>query len=389
MRGLAEYINVARCLATDSLSRYTSDMVVRLEHDWERTFHVSHAIASTSGTAALHVALGALDLPRDSDVVLPSITDPGTVMVVLMEGLRPVFVDSDPRTGLLSVESLEAQLTPRTRCVIAVHLFGCPADMDAILEVTRPRGIRVIEDCAQANGALYKGRYVGTSGDAGTFSFQALKHVHCGEGGLTVFTDPQLAERGALFADKGWQRSGPNRGIVQRGLNYRMSALQAAVLRARLPRLPSILAKHRALVACLAAALEGNGLITPPSAPPGTQPSWWVVPLQTQRLIRPDLHAELSAALQSVGAPVSARYLAKPLHHQPFVRQQLGVVDAEPCPRALEFLDRTLALSIHEGLSDSHMRLVADVVNRIATAHRFHEVKHDGIDTRYSHVGSR
>jgi len=93
--------------------------------------------------------------------------------------------------------------------------------------------------------------------------------------------------------------------------------------------------------------------------------------------------------LQSVGAPVSARYLAKPLHHQPFVRQQLGVIDSEPCPGALEFLDSTLALSIHEGLSDSHMRLVADVVNRIATAHRFHEVKHDGIDTRYSHVGSR
>lgn len=194
-------------------------------------------VGVNSGTDAIALALRALGIGSGDEVITVPHTAVATVAAIVMSGAIPVLADIDPVTFTLDPAAFEAAITPHTRAVLPVHLYGQPAEMDAILAIARAHNLYVVEDCAQAHGARYKGQPVGTMGDAGTFSFYPTKNLGAlGDGGAIVSRDPALLEQARLLREYGWT---PNARYVSQiqGVNSRLDELQAAILRVRLRHL--------------------------------------------------------------------------------------------------------------------------------------------------------
>lgn len=209
---------------------------------------IDDAITTTSGTTALHLGLVALGIGSGDEVIVPDITFGASANAVLQCGARPVFVDVDPRTWTLDATLVEAAVTPRTRAIMPVHLYGQPCDMDALVSLARRHGLRLVEDCAEALGATWQGQPVGTIGDVGCFSFFANKVITTGEGGMIVTRDAALAERIRCLRSHGMD---PARRYwhLEPGFNYRMTNLQAAVGLAQLEQIERFLAERRQIEA--------------------------------------------------------------------------------------------------------------------------------------------
>ncbi|MCC7003015.1 MAG: DegT/DnrJ/EryC1/StrS family aminotransferase, partial [Gemmatimonadaceae bacterium] len=194
-----------------------------------------HAVSVSSGTDALHLALRAVGVGHGDEVITTTMSFVATAEAILMAGATPVFVDIDPRTCNIDVARIEERITPRTRAIIPVHLYGQPADMDPIVALARARGLSVIEDAAQAHGARYKDRAVGTLGDAACFSFYPGKNLGAyGDGGALTTTRDDIAERVRMLRDHG--RRSKYEHLIE-GYGNRLDALQAAILRVKLPHL--------------------------------------------------------------------------------------------------------------------------------------------------------
>jgi len=223
----------------------------------------------------LPTALGMIDLDPGDEVITGPITDFGTIIPILYQNAIPVFADVDPDTFGMDPEDLERKITKKTKAVMPVHLFGNPCDKDPILEIARKHSLYVIEDCCQAYVTEYKGRWVGTLGDIGCFSLQQSKHMTCGDGGITITNNDDLAQRGRLFADKGWDRSmWGARAYFFLGLNYRMTELQAAVALAQLKKVKTVVERRQKNAALLSNMLKDIDGITPPkAAAPSNVPS--------------------------------------------------------------------------------------------------------------------
>jgi dTDP-4-amino-4,6-dideoxygalactose transaminase len=195
---------------------------------------VKHAIGANSGTDALVIALRALGVGPGDEVITTPFTFFATAEAISLVGATPVFVDIDPRTFNINPDLIPSAITPRTKAILPVHLYGLPAEMDPILEIARSHGLKVLEDCAQAFGATYKGKKVGTLGDAGAFSFFPTKNLGgFGDGGLIATNSDEVAERARMLRAHGSRRKYYNEAI---GYNSRLDALQAALLRVKLPR---------------------------------------------------------------------------------------------------------------------------------------------------------
>ncbi len=284
--------------------------VEAFETEFAEYLGVEHVVGVANGTDALVIALRALGVERGDDVVVPSFTFYATAEAVAAIGARPVFCDIDPETFCVSGETVERALTPKTRAVVPVHLFGTPAPMAELQMLAEDRGLLLLEDAAQAAGARLDGRPAGAIGDAATFSFFPSKNLFClGDGGAIATADPVVAERARLLRLHG-SRDKTRYELV--GYNSRLDALQAAALRVALPRLESWTAGRRAL---WEAYLEqGLGeLVTLPSAPPGAEPS------PHMNVVRSERRDELVAALQVAGVESRVQY-AEPLHLQPAMR---------------------------------------------------------------------
>jgi dTDP-4-amino-4,6-dideoxygalactose transaminase len=212
------------------LFRWGGKKVEAFEKAFAERHGVRFAIACTSGTAAIHLAIAALQLDPGDEVITAPITDIGTVTPILKEGGIPIFADIDPETGNIDPESAEKLISPRTKAILVVHLAGNPCDMDAFMDIAKRHNLTLIEDCAQAHLAEYKGKLVGTIGQIGCFSLQQSKHITTGDGGVAITDDEELATKMALFMDKGWERGAmtPHRKYVMLGLNYRMNELTGA-----------------------------------------------------------------------------------------------------------------------------------------------------------------
>jgi perosamine synthetase len=192
----------------------------------------AHAIAVNSATSGLHAAVAACEIGPGDEVIVPPYTFTATATAVLHHNAIPVFADIDPVTFCLDAARVEAAVTPRTKAIIPVHLLGHPADMDAIMAVAQRHGLKVIEDCAQAPGARYKGRLVGTMGDCGVFSFQETKNMATGEGGMVITNDDAIAERARMVRNHGEAVvAGEARRYLTStiGWNYRMTEIEAAI----------------------------------------------------------------------------------------------------------------------------------------------------------------
>ncbi|MBF0244138.1 MAG: DegT/DnrJ/EryC1/StrS family aminotransferase [Planctomycetes bacterium] len=214
--------------------------VQELENNWCDYYGCKYAVSMNSATSGLYAALGALGVGYGDEVIVSPSTMTACAVGPLIYGAIPIFADIERETGALDCRSVASLINERTRCVIVIHQFGIPADMDELIRICRPRNIRIIEDCAQAHGAKYKGRYVGTIGDVGVFSLNVNKTIQCGEGAVCTTNDESLRERLALIRNHAENVAGPA-GIADLtnliGFNYRLTEVQAAIAIEQLKKL--------------------------------------------------------------------------------------------------------------------------------------------------------
>src|SRR3954452_2871004 len=238
--GDEEIALLAAAIRSGTLTSTKGDFVKQLENRWTALGGVQHAHACSHGSAAIHCAVAAINPEPGDEIVTSPITDMGALTPILYQGAIPVFADVDPATCNVTPETVEQAISGRTRAVIVTHLFGNPCDVSAIVRLCRPRGIAVIEDCAQAFCARQAGKPVGTIGDIGCFSLQQGKHITTGEGGLVVTNEPKYARRMFLFINKAWGYGDAQPDHYFLALNYRMTELQGAVALAQLPKLDGV-----------------------------------------------------------------------------------------------------------------------------------------------------
>jgi len=324
--------------------------VEAFEQEFASFCGAKHAIGVDSGTAALHLSLIILGIGPGDEVVTSTHTFIATAEATSLVGARPVFVDIDPHTYNVDPALLEAAITPKTRAIIVVYLTGQPADMDPILSVARRHGLAVIEDAAQAHGATYKGRPVGTLGDIACFSFYPGKNLGCyGDGGAMVTNRDDCADQARLLRDHG--RRTKYEHLVT-GYGYRLDALQAAILRAKLPHLQAWNERRREHAATYTELLAPLGVGLPYELPEVRS----VYHLFMVRVPRRD---EVLAYMREQGIGAGIHYPI-PLHLQPVYRD-LGYQEGD-LPEAERAAKEVLSLPMYAELTQEQLERVADVL---------------------------
>jgi perosamine synthetase len=334
---------------------------VRLLERQLATRHIrKYGFAVCNGSAALELAVKALDLHPGDEVILPAFTHIAGAVAVVRAGGRPVLVDSHPDTWNMDVGQIEAKITPRTRAIMAVHIYGLPVDMDPLLALARKHKLRVIEDAAQAMGLRYKDRLCGCHGDVGTFSFSSDQPVTTGEGGMVMFNDDALAARCRTLRNHGH----PERRFVHDDLisSMRMSNLQAAVGVAQLERLGATLARKREIAAKYERLLAGwPRLQLPVDATPAASNVYWIYGVVMADEVPIDSHQ----AVEELGRRgVEARPFFWPMHLQP-VFKKMGLFEGESYPVAERLGRRGLYIPAGLDLTVAQMEYVADCVKRL------------------------
>jgi perosamine synthetase len=235
---------VLNALEAGAISGFFGSYIGRFEREFADYCGCGHAVAVSSGTAALHLALAAVGIGRDDEVLVATLTNMATFFAVHYLGALPIPIDIEADTLNIDHRLLEAKITPRTKAIIVVHLFGHPVDMDPVLEIANRHGLAVIEDCAEAHGAEYQGRKVGSMGSIGCFSFYANKIVTTGEGGMCTTNEPELAEK--IRSLKSLAFGTGNKFMHSAvGFNYRMTNLQAAIGCAQMEKIDEIIEMKR------------------------------------------------------------------------------------------------------------------------------------------------
>ncbi|MDO9300379.1 MAG: DegT/DnrJ/EryC1/StrS family aminotransferase [Anaerolineales bacterium] len=247
--------------ALDGMQLFLGENVQQLEKEFAQFCGVEHGIGVSDGTAALQIILRAMGIGPGDEVITVSHTFIATAEAILLTGAKPVFVDIDPVTCLMDVSQIEAKITPQTKAILPVHLYGQTVDMDPLLEIAARHGLRVVEDACQAHGAEYKGRKAGSLGDAAGFSFYFSKNLGAyGEGGFISTKDAELASKIRMIRDHG---SGARYHHEMVGLNGRLDEIQAVVLRAKLPHLADWNSLRRDHAARYSQLLQNLPLKTP------------------------------------------------------------------------------------------------------------------------------
>ena len=372
---------VLQALRSGCLSRNGGTMVRRLEQEFADALGARYAVACSSGTACVHLALAALDLEPGDEVIVPPVTDIGSILPILWQNAVPIFADLDPRTMVLDPKSVEAEITPRTRAVIAVHLAGVMCPMDKLVAICRKHKLVLIEDCSQAYWAEDRGRLAGSMGDMACFSLQQSKHITCGEGGLMTTSNAEYARRALLFSDKAWPRDSGSLGSCRflfLSQNYRMSELNGAVALAQLKKVKDVVGRRRARAAQLIEAIQGIDGVEAPWTPPETMHSYWLFML---RVWDPAINTQaFGEALVAEGVPAWVRYIVDPLYISPiFTEPRTYGTSGYPmslygrqkyapglCPGAEQALSQVIAIQWNENFSEEHVRQIAAAIRKVA-----------------------
>ncbi len=352
---------VAAVLRTDQLS--LGPKIAPFERAVASAAAVRHGVAVNSGTSGLHLIVRALGLGDGDEVVTTAFSFIASSNCLLFERVRPVFVDIDPRTGNLDPARIEAAVTPRTRAILAVDVFGHPADYDALAAIAGRRGLALIEDSCEALGARYRGRPAGSFGAAGCFAFYPNKQITTGEGGMIVTDDDRIAELCRSMRNQGRDASAPSwLGHVRLGYNYRLSDLHAALGLAQMRRLEQLLADRARVAARYAqrlAPLADRLGIELPQVLPEVSMSWFVYVVRLAEGADVRRRDAVITHLRSRG--VGCNNYFPPIHLQPFYREMFGHREGD-LPITESVSARSIALPFFGGISEAQMDRVAEAL---------------------------
>lgn len=379
--GRAELERLTSMVEQTSLFYWNGPQTAALLDQFRALYPLRHCMPCSSGSAALHIAVAALRLEPGSEVIVPAITDMGSVIGILYQQLVPVFADVDATTFNLDPVDVRRRLTDKTRAIMPVHFAGNPCDMEALSAIARERRLFVIEDCAQAWGARWQGKPVGLAGHFGCFSFNDFKHLSCGDGGIVGTNDAQMGPGLALWGDKAYDRVSGARNPRELAPNYRMSEPQAAVAAAQLTKLADIVARRVALGSRLTQALRDTPGLRLPHVRPGDTHSFWFylfrVELERFRVNRD----QLATALAAEGVPCTAGYLERPVYEYDVFQEHrffggrwplrdagLTTMDYRNvlCPEAKAILADSIRLTINEAMGDAYIDKVAHAIRVVA-----------------------
>ena len=379
--GEEEIAQVTEAIRSQNLFGLGGPKVTALEEAFAELYGVQHAVASTSGTAAIHVAVGTVNPNPGDEIITAPITDGGTVVPIVYQNCIPIFADVDETYNMDPVD-VEAKITDRTAAILVVHLFGNACNMEAMVEIARRHQIPLIEDCSQAHVTRYKGRYLGTWGDIAAYSLQQSKHMTTGDGGMTITNQEDWAERMMLFRDKGWTRK---RGWGARTYaflapNYRMTELQGAVGLPQVKRVRGVVEKRMALGNYLSDLIRDIEVVTPPPITVGSEHSYWAYPLRIEGWPV----ARFAEALTAEGVRAGAGYIGLPIFMcmEALAGKKTFGTSTHPfdgchggreieyvagmCPRTEEALGHMVSTSLNENYSTSDIEDMAAAIRKVA-----------------------
>jgi perosamine synthetase len=349
----AEHLN--RALAEGAISGFYGEYLPLFEQEFAEYCGCQYGVSVSSGTTALHLALLALSIAEGDEVLVASLTNMATFFAVLYQGARPIPVDVDPETLNLDPALLRAKITPRTRAIIVVHLYGHPVDMDPVMEVAREFNLYVVEDCAEAHGALYKGRKVGGIGDIGCFSFYANKIITTGEGGMITLNDAAWAARARNLKSLAF---GDSNKFMHKdiGYNYRMTNLQAAIGHAQFTRIDELIAARRTIANKYEQLLGNRAAIQTPGERSYARSVYWMYHILL-RGSHADRRTQVMTELAARGIETRENFV--PYNMQEiFIRR--GWTSQNECPVANDVSARGFYLPSSPTLADEDLKFVAE-----------------------------
>ncbi|MBE9138801.1 DegT/DnrJ/EryC1/StrS family aminotransferase [Nodosilinea sp. LEGE 07088] len=348
------------CLDTGWISS-EGPFVQRFETEFAQRVGRSHGISVANGSAALDVAVVALGLGPGDEVILPTFTIISCAAAIVRAGATPVVVDADPHTWNMAVDQVEARITPRTRAIMAVHIYGLPVDMAPLLDIAQRHHLTMLEDAAELHGQTYRGRPCGSFGDISTFSFYANKHITTGEGGMVLTDDDALADRCRSLRNLCFQ---PQKRFVHEelGWNFRLGNLQAALGVAQLEQLNTFLARKRAMGQRYTEGLKGvAGLQLPLATTDYADNGYWVYGLVLDAAVPFDA-AEAMQRLKAKG--IGTRPFFWPMHEQP-VLHKMGLFAGDKHPVAERLARRGFYIPSGLALTDAQIDQVIASVKEV------------------------
>jgi perosamine synthetase len=327
------------------------------EARWATFCGRKQGIALANGTVALQVAVALLDLQPGDEVIMPTFTIISCALPVVLAGAVPVLVDCDPRTWTMDVNQVEARITPRTRALMPVHIYGHPVDMDPLLELAARYDLQVVEDAAEAHGAEYRGRRIGSFGTSSCFSFYANKLLTTGEGGMLMVDDDQLAERARRMRNLGFQ---PGRRFLhaELGINFRLTNMQAALGLAQVDRMDEIVARKRRMGQAYTGRLSEVAGLELQVQQPWARSVYWMFGIVLSEQTGLDAE-QFAARLKTRGVETRPFFLG--MHEQPVLREQ-GLFAGESYPVAERIARQGLYLPSGLGLVDAQIDQVCQAV---------------------------
>ena len=354
--GLQEEIAVKEVLKSGFLVQ--GKLVARFEEAVAKYLNVKYAVAVSSGTSALHLALLALGIGAGDEVIIPDYTFPATANVVELVGAKPVFVDIDPVTFNINHKAIEQFINKRTKAIMPVHLFGQSADMAPIMRLAKKYKLLVVEDAACVLGAEYKDRKCGTIGHVGCFSFHPRKVITTGEGGVIVTNSKEMADRWKILRNHGIQHKDNKIDFLLPGYNYRLTEIQAAIGLVQLKKIDTLIHSRRKVASIYDEELSSVEWIKIPSTLACNKNAYQAYVIQMSQTI--DQNSMINH-LKKNG--VEANFGTYALHRLSFYKNKYKLI-AEQFPVSEEIFQTSVALPLHEHLGIDQIRRIVSILKK-------------------------